>query len=119
MANPKPANNRLHLDLRTRELGPEVERIRAAGGVVLTGELAVELGVRWRVLADPTATSLVSWSPIVEPEPAAGAGGPLLAGAGGRTEVGVTVRILPLTAAIWHSDKTGQDIKRSLIAYGH
>ena len=34
--DPKPTKNRLHLDLRTRELEPEVERVRAAGGVVVT-----------------------------------------------------------------------------------
>ncbi|MWA06298.1 IS982 family transposase, partial [Actinomadura sp. LD22] len=28
-------------------------------------------------------------------------------------------RILALTAAIWHNDKTGQSIKRSLTAYDH
>jgi hypothetical protein len=42
---------------------------------------------------------------------------------GGHTPAGVTVRvlqrILALTAAIWHNDATGQDIKRSLIAYDH
>lgn len=42
---------------------------------------------------------------------------------GGRTPEGiiarVLTRILALTAAIWHNDKTGQDIKRSLIAYDH
>ena len=46
-----------------------------------------------------------------------------LEGHGGRTEDGVTVRILyrilALTAAVWHNDKTGQDVKRSLIAYDH
>jgi hypothetical protein len=46
-----------------------------------------------------------------------------LEGHGGRTEEGITVRILcrllALTAAIWHNDKTGQDVKRSLIAYDH
>lgn len=46
-----------------------------------------------------------------------------LEGHGGRTEEGVTVRILyrilALTAVIWHNDKTGQDVKRSLIAYDH
>jgi hypothetical protein len=46
-----------------------------------------------------------------------------LEGHGGRTEEGVIVRILyrllALTAAIWHNDKTGQDVKRSLIAYDH
>jgi hypothetical protein len=42
---------------------------------------------------------------------------------GGRTPTGVIVRvlqrILALTAAIWHNDKTGQPIKRSLTAYDH
>jgi len=40
---------------------------------------------------------------------------------GGRTPAGIIVRvlarILALTAAIWHNDKTDQEIKRSLIAY--
>jgi hypothetical protein len=44
-------------------------------------------------------------------------------GHGGRTEEGILARllyrILALTAAIWHNDRTGQDIKRSLIAYDH
>ena len=42
---------------------------------------------------------------------------------GGRTPGGIIVRILArilaLTAVIWHNDKTGQGIKRSLIAYDH
>ena len=42
---------------------------------------------------------------------------------GGRTEAGVVIRvlsrILALTAAIWHNDKTGQPIKRSLTRYDH
>ena len=42
---------------------------------------------------------------------------------GGRTPEGiiarVLTRILALTAAIWHNEKTGQDIKRSLIAFDH
>ena len=28
-------------------------------------------------------------------------------------------RILALTAAIWHNDRTGHPVKRSLIAYDH
>jgi hypothetical protein len=40
---------------------------------------------------------------------------------GGRTPAGVWVRVvqrvLALTAAIWHNDRTGQPIKRSLLAY--
>ena len=46
-----------------------------------------------------------------------------LEGHGGRTEQGILARILyrllALAAAIWHNDKTGQDVKRSLIAYDH
>ena len=40
---------------------------------------------------------------------------------GGRTPAGVLIRvlqrILALTAAIWHNDRTGQPVKRSLLAY--
>jgi Transposase DDE domain len=42
---------------------------------------------------------------------------------GGRTPAGVVIRvlqrILALTAAIWHNDRTGQPVKRSLLAYDH
>lgn len=42
---------------------------------------------------------------------------------GGRTPAGVMVRVLQrllaLTAAIWHNDKTGQQVMRSLTAYDH
>jgi hypothetical protein len=42
---------------------------------------------------------------------------------GGHTPAGVWVRVvqrvLALTAAIWHNDRTGQSIKRSLMAYDH
>ena len=42
---------------------------------------------------------------------------------GGKTPAGVAVRILlrilSLTAAIWHNDKTEQPVKRSLTAYDH
>jgi hypothetical protein len=42
---------------------------------------------------------------------------------GGRTPAGVLIRvqqrILALTAAIWHNDRTGQPVKRSLLAYDH
>ena len=31
----------------------------------------------------------------------------------------VLARILALTAAIWHNDKTGQPVMRSLTAYDH
>jgi hypothetical protein len=42
---------------------------------------------------------------------------------GGHTPAGVWVRVvqrvLALTTAIWHNDRTGQPIKRSLLAYDH
>jgi hypothetical protein len=42
---------------------------------------------------------------------------------GGHTPAGVIIRvlqrILALTAAIWHNDRTGQPVKRSLTAYDH
>jgi hypothetical protein len=42
---------------------------------------------------------------------------------GGKTPAGVMIRvlqrILALTAAIWHNDRTGQPVKRSLLAYDH
>ena len=61
--DPRPAKNRLHLDLRTRELGSEVERIAAAGGVLITPEPTAEFGFRWQVLADPDGNELC----VVEP----------------------------------------------------
>jgi hypothetical protein len=46
-----------------------------------------------------------------------------LEGHGGHTITGVVVRVyqrlLALTAAIWHNDHTGQQVKRSLLAYDH
>jgi catechol 2,3-dioxygenase-like lactoylglutathione lyase family enzyme len=63
VADPKPAKNRLHLDLRTRDLRGEVERIRAAGGLAITGEPMTEFGFRWQVLADPDGNELC----VVEP----------------------------------------------------
>ena len=42
---------------------------------------------------------------------------------GGRTTAGVVVRVLQrvlaLTAVIWHNDRLGQPVKRSLLAYDH
>jgi hypothetical protein len=46
-----------------------------------------------------------------------------LEGHGGHTITGVAVRVyqrlLALTAVIWHNDRTGQPVKRSLLAYDH
>lgn len=49
----KTGKNRVHLDLRTRELEPEVERLTGLGARVLTGVPVSEAGWRWHVLADP------------------------------------------------------------------
>lgn len=42
---------------------------------------------------------------------------------GGHTPAGVMARvlqrILALTAAIWHNDRTGEPVRRSLVAYDH
>ncbi len=42
---------------------------------------------------------------------------------GGHTVTGVLIRVLQrvlaLTAAIWHNDRTGQPVRRSLLAYDH
>jgi predicted enzyme related to lactoylglutathione lyase len=51
--DPKPAKNRLHLDLRTRDLPSEVTRILSAGARMLTDEPMTEWGWTWHVLADP------------------------------------------------------------------
>jgi hypothetical protein len=53
VADKKQGKNRLHLDLRTRDLGTEVQRLRDLGAVVLTDRPVIEAGWRWHVLADP------------------------------------------------------------------
>lgn len=49
----KVAKNRLHLDLRTRDLADEVSRVTALGATVLTSSPIREGGWTWHVLADP------------------------------------------------------------------
>lgn len=49
----KKEKNRLHLDLRTTDLNPEVERVAALGARRLTSEPVTEWGWRWHILADP------------------------------------------------------------------
>jgi predicted enzyme related to lactoylglutathione lyase len=49
----KAQKNRLHLDLRTADLGREVQRVVDLGATVLTDEPVAEEGWRWHVLADP------------------------------------------------------------------
>jgi Glyoxalase-like domain len=54
----KRQKNRLHLDLRTPDLGAEVERVLALGATLLTSQPVT-----------PTATSSASSSPPPEPTP--------------------------------------------------
>ncbi|HEY5984889.1 MAG TPA: VOC family protein [Streptosporangiaceae bacterium] len=49
----KRAKNRLHLDLRTRDLESEVERVTGLGAITLTEEPVTEFGWRWHILGDP------------------------------------------------------------------
>jgi predicted enzyme related to lactoylglutathione lyase len=48
----KDTKSRLHLDLRTRDLAGELERVLALGARQLTTEPITEAGWRWHVLAD-------------------------------------------------------------------
>ncbi len=49
----KHGKNRVHLDLRTRDLDAEVRRVTALGATVLTSSPVAEHGWAWHVLADP------------------------------------------------------------------
>lgn len=49
----KKEKTRLHLDLRTTDLDPEVARVVALGARRLTSEPVTEAGWRWHILADP------------------------------------------------------------------
>jgi predicted enzyme related to lactoylglutathione lyase len=48
----KRAKNRLHLDLRSRDLESEVERVTGLGASMLTEEPITESGWRWHILGD-------------------------------------------------------------------
>lgn len=52
-ADLKAAKNRLHLDLRTRDLTAEVRRVTGLGATVLTSVPVRENGWTWHILADP------------------------------------------------------------------
>lgn len=65
VAEQKTTKNRLHLDLRTKDLTGEVSRLLALGAVRLTAEAIVEAGWRWHVLADPDGNELC----VLEPPP--------------------------------------------------
>lgn len=61
----KHAKNRVHLDLRTRNLEPEMERLASLGAQVLTRQPVAEQGWRWHVLADPDGNEFC----VLEPPP--------------------------------------------------
>lgn len=49
----KHGKNRVHLDLRTRELEPELQRLLGLGATLLTDQPVSEAGWRWYILGDP------------------------------------------------------------------
>jgi predicted enzyme related to lactoylglutathione lyase len=61
----KEAKSRVHLDIRTRKLEPEVQRIRQLGATLLTTEVMSEDGWKWHVLADPDGNEFC----VLEPPP--------------------------------------------------
>ena len=50
---PKTTKNRMHVDIRVQDLGPEVERLRSLGATRLSPDAVEEGGFRWVVMADP------------------------------------------------------------------
>jgi predicted enzyme related to lactoylglutathione lyase len=62
----KAGKNRLHFDLRTRDLAAEVERVVRAGAVQLTNEPLLEGGWLWHVLADPDGNEFCVLQPPVD-----------------------------------------------------
>ena len=52
-ADAKQGKNRVHFDLRTRDLEAEVGRVTALGATALTERPVAEDGWAWHILADP------------------------------------------------------------------
>jgi catechol 2,3-dioxygenase-like lactoylglutathione lyase family enzyme len=59
----KSGKNRVHLDLRTRQLEPELERLTALGAQRVTDLPFSEAGWRWHVLADPDGNEFCALQP--------------------------------------------------------
>jgi predicted enzyme related to lactoylglutathione lyase len=59
----KQGKNRMHLDLRTRDLDAEVDRLSGLGARRLTTEPVAESGWRWHVLADPDGNEFCALQP--------------------------------------------------------
>jgi predicted enzyme related to lactoylglutathione lyase len=64
-ADARQGKNRVHLDLRTRDLETEVSRVTALGATVLTSPPITEEGWTWHVLADPDGNEFC----ILQPPP--------------------------------------------------
>ena len=62
----KMTKNRVHLDLRTRDLDAEVARVRALGATLLTTEPIVEYGWTWHILGDPDGNEFCVLQPGLE-----------------------------------------------------
>ena len=63
VAEPKTTKSRLHLDLRTKDMEGEVERLLRLGATRLTETAVVESGWQWHVLADPDGNELCVLAP--------------------------------------------------------
>lgn len=61
----KTGKNRLHLDLRTPHLDPEVQRLKDLGAAVLTSTPLVEHDWQWHVLTDPDGNEFC----VLQPPP--------------------------------------------------
>jgi predicted enzyme related to lactoylglutathione lyase len=59
----KQGKNRVHLDLRTRDLDAEVARLTGLGAQLVTSEPVTESGWRWHVLADPDGNEFCALQP--------------------------------------------------------
>jgi predicted enzyme related to lactoylglutathione lyase len=59
----KQGKNRVHLDLRTRDLEAEVARLTGLGAQLITSEPLTESGWRWHVLADPDGNEFCALEP--------------------------------------------------------
>jgi len=72
----KQGKNRVHLDLRTRDLEAEASRVLALGATRLTDEPIEEHGWTWHILADPDGNEFC----VLRPPPDYWAPSPALPG---------------------------------------
>jgi predicted enzyme related to lactoylglutathione lyase len=64
-ADAKHGKNRVHLDLRTRDLDAEIARVTQLGATVLTTSPITEYGWAWHILADPDGNEFC----VLQPPP--------------------------------------------------